>query len=323
MLDYSSYIFALKTYNNLLNDDKEGRLAQTYLLENRDSDLTFSFALKLAKIIMLDEKNRKIGSSKIDKNIHPDLKIYGLDKKFSVDNASEIVSDVFVLPYEAERKVYIIANAEQMNDESQNKLLKTLEEPPMSSYFILCAKNQKSLLQTVISRAKKVLIEEPSEQKIEELLNAAGVLGVNAKIASICCSHDASKALKMVENSSFIKLYDNVFDMFRLMNSSRDIIKFVERFSGKDFIIQDFLTIVESVAMDVIYVHAKTENLVLNKHRIPELKVISSVCSVPALVKILKECFDFRESLYYNVNVTPALDEFMLKFVEVKVKCKK
>jgi len=63
--------------------------------------------------------------------------------------------------------------------------------------------------------------------------------------------------------------------------------------------------------------------LVSSKHRMDELKVIASGFSPSALSKILKECFDFRESLYYNVNMTPALDGFLLKFVEVKVKCKK
>ena len=127
----------------------------------------------------------------------------------------------------------------------------------------------------------------------------------------------------MVENSSFIRLYASVVEMFRVMNSSRDILKFIEKFSARDFVVTDFLTIVESIAIDLVYVLSGTPSLVQNKHKMAELKVIANSFSVQALSKILKECFDFRESLYYNVNITPALDGFLLKFVEVKVKCKK
>ena len=320
MLDYSSYIKSRESFKALQTEKQKGRLAHTYLFVSKDSDLGLEYAKYLAKLIISGDRT---ADEKINKGIHPDVKVYGDAKKFSADDASEIVSDVFVLPYEADVKVYIIANAENMNEESQNKLLKTLEEPPVSSYFILSARTEKTLLQTVISRSKKVIIEEPSESDIETLLGWAGYEGDNAVIASVCAGHDASRALKMVESPSFIKLYASVIEMFRLMNSSRDILKFVEKFSARDFVISDFLTIVESIAMDLVYVLSGTPSLVQNKHKMAELKVIASSFSAQALSKILKECFDFRESLYYNVNMTPALDGFLLKFVEVKVKCKK
>ena len=144
-----------------------------------------------------------------------------------------------------------------------------------------------------------------------------------AEIASLICGGDASKAEKMSGNTSFIKLYNNVFEMFKKMNSSKDILAFVSKFSSKDFDILDFLSIVETIARDIVYTIAGTEKLIQNKNKRDELLVIAKGFSVEALTKILKECFDFREAIYYNVSITPALDEFLLKFVEVKVKCKK
>ena len=320
MLDYGTYIRSRESYRKLLSGKQKERLAHTFLIESKDSDLGLMYSKQLAKIIIAGSD---ISNSKIDKNIHPDVKVYGQQKKFNAEDAGEIISDVLVLPFEADAKVYIIANAENMNEESQNKLLKTLEEPPASSYFILSAKNEKTLLQTVISRSKKIMVEEPTETEIVSLLGYAGYEGDNAIIASVCAGNDASKALKMVESNSFIKLYSNVLEMFRVMNSSRDILKFVEKFSSRDFVINDFLTIVESIAIDLVYIISGENQLVSNKHKMSELKVIASGFTCLALSKILKECFDFRESLYYNVNITPALDGFLLKFVEVKVKCKK
>ena len=323
MLDYNEFIKSTSAYKNSLIDFEKDRLAHTYLIENQDMNLCFSFAKFLSKLIIKGNKVDENFQNKLEKNIHPDIKIYGLEKKIMVDDASEIVSDVFVMPFEEDKKVYILLDAENMTVESQNKLLKTLEEPPMSSYFVLCAKSEKTLLQTVISRSKKVVIENPSVDDIFRMLVQSGASIDNAKIASVCACSDSSKAEKMVNNTGFMKVYAGVFEMFRTMNTSRDILKFASKFSSRDFQILDFLAVTETVAMDLLYILAGTDNLVLNKHKITELKMTANMFSIQALTKILKECFDFRESLYYNVSITPALDEFLLKFVEVKVKCKK
>jgi len=121
-----------------------------------------------------------------------------------------------------------------------------------------------------------------------------------------------------------IKTYTNKgFDMFKNMNSSKDVLRFVTLFSVKDFSVNEFLNLVEKIAMDIVYELSSSTELITNKHKLSELSLISKGWTSSAIAKILKECFAFRESLYYNVSITPALDEFLLKFVEVKVKCKR
>lgn len=240
MLDYNEFIKSTSAYKNSLIDFEKDRLAHTYLIENQDMNLCFSFAKFLSKLIIKGNKVDENFQNKLEKNIHPDIKIYGLEKKIMVDDASEIVSDVFVMPFEEDKKVYILLDAENMTVESQNKLLKTLEEPPMSSYFVLCAKSEKTLLQTVISRSKKVVIENPSVDDIFRMLVQSGASIDNAKIASVCACSDSSKAEKMVNNTGFMKVYAGVFEMFRTMNTSRDILKFASKFSSRDFQILDF-----------------------------------------------------------------------------------
>ena len=323
MLDYKNLCLNSGTFAKVLADQRAGRLSSTYLLVNQDMDFCFEFAKLLSKLIIKGNKEDHIFNDKMEKNIHPDIKVYGLDKKINADMASEIVSDVYVMPYEEDRKVYILYNASDMNEEAQNKLLKTLEEPPVSSFFILCAKTEKTLLQTVISRSKKFIIEDPNTDDIENLLISAGVMQATAKIASIACSGNAANAYKIAGNANFIKLYDNIFDMFKNMNSSKDVLRFVTLFSVKDFSVNEFLNLVEKIAMDIVYELSSSTELITNKHKLSELSLISKGWTSSAIAKILKECFAFRESLYYNVSITPALDEFLLKFVEVKVKCKR
>ena len=56
------------------------------------------------------------------------------------------------------RRAVVILDADKMNDEAQNALLKILEEPPQDTVFILTAKSEKNLLPTIPSRCKKISV---------------------------------------------------------------------------------------------------------------------------------------------------------------------
>ena len=60
------------------------------------------------------------------------------------------------MPSEAQRKVYVLRQADTMNPAAQNALLKLLEEPPRSASFILAAERAESLLPTVRSRCEVI-----------------------------------------------------------------------------------------------------------------------------------------------------------------------
>ena len=59
-------------------------------------------------------------------------------------------------PFEGERRVFVVEAAEAMRDESQNALLKTLEEPPAFAHLILLTSEPEALLETISSRCQPV-----------------------------------------------------------------------------------------------------------------------------------------------------------------------
>lgn len=97
---------------------------------------------------------------KAEKDVHPDLitvRRLPDDKgrprrEITIDQFRAVNRDAWVLPNEAQRKVYIIAEADKMNPAAQNAALKLLEEPPNGAVFLLCAVNPGLLLPTVRSR---------------------------------------------------------------------------------------------------------------------------------------------------------------------------
>lgn len=73
-------------------------------------------------------------------------------REITVDQVRAVTADAAVAPNEAERKVYIIPEADTMNAQAQNALLKALEDPPGHACFILCTPASDALLPTVLSR---------------------------------------------------------------------------------------------------------------------------------------------------------------------------
>ena len=104
-------------------------------------------------------------ASKIDQNNHPDLHIYETEGKngmHSIASMHQLLREIALTPFEADFKVFIIDQAERMLPSSSNALLKTLEEPPPDSYLILVSNAPDQLLPTVISRCRKVFLENLS-----------------------------------------------------------------------------------------------------------------------------------------------------------------
>ena len=89
---------------------------------------------------------------------HPDIfetdGIKGKSKNFTVDAIREIRDDAFVIPNESDKKIYILKNGHNMNEQAQNAILKILEEPPSYVYFIIVTESKSPMLVTVLSRVQ-------------------------------------------------------------------------------------------------------------------------------------------------------------------------
>ena len=300
---------------------QNNKLSHTYLLVSEDQEYARQFA-RLFCMLVFDCDNDIKAKVKIEKDIHPDISILGVEEKIMTANVTELSSDVYIKPYEADKKAYILLNLDLSNEEAQNKLLKTIEEPPQNVFFILTASSERKLLPTVLSRAKKLELDLFDVNTISQLLSQEGVSSANCQIYSACAGGVVSRALKMATDKSFLELYENVFRCFAKMNSSRDVLDFSVLFSQKSVNKEEFAEIFMLVARDVYMLKAGNRELVCNKNKINELDLIKTGFSYEALYKIIEYCLQLKQDLVYNTNVNMAIDEFLLKVVEVKVKCK-
>jgi DNA polymerase III delta' subunit len=117
---------------------------------------------------------------------HPDLHrlgpegpggqvVIGDPSRPAVRGVRHLVAELAYLPVEGGHRVAIVEHAERMNEDAQNALLKTLEEPPAAVTLILCADEEDRLLPTVRSRCVRLRVAPLGTRVIEELLGDRGV----------------------------------------------------------------------------------------------------------------------------------------------------
>lgn len=134
------------------------------------------FAREYAKSIMCIDSgkcNEKCDSCvKFDSNSNTDFQEIEPDgKSIKIEQIRKMQEHISKKPIISNRKVYIINDAEQMTEEAQNCLLKTLEEPPQYAVIILIASNENKLLATIKSRCVTIKFNRISDGELKKKLN--------------------------------------------------------------------------------------------------------------------------------------------------------
>ena len=149
-------------------------------------------AKDIASKLLINKNTSMEDTDLFSSNNHPDF--FLLDKeKILLHNITyrknkwddekgqrNVNSFLSITPSIAVNKVVLMLNAQTMNDESQNALLKSLEEPSPNTYIIMTTSRPKSLLQTIYSRCQLINIATPSTDDINSWLTTNGISDINA-----------------------------------------------------------------------------------------------------------------------------------------------
>ena len=139
---------------------------------------------------------------KVQQGIHPDVRWVGDDgKDITVGQVRALRSDAYIRPNEAQRKVYVIENAQTMNASAQNAMLKLLEDGPAYAVFFLLAENGSALLPTVRSRCETLELAPVSPAQAEEWLAKAfpGRTAEEIRRAALECQGILGRAAALLE----------------------------------------------------------------------------------------------------------------------------
>lgn len=228
-------------------------LASAYLFYGEQGTGKWAMALELAKAINCEKSQGEACDNcdscrRIERMVHPDVKVIfplpsakskDKDEKemerykklkreepyatvrfdrgvnIPVEHIRAMQREIYLKPFEARRKVIIIAEAERMHNASANSLLKTLEEPPADANLILTSNDINKLLPTVVSRCQQIRFGQIPAELIQQRLTES-------------CHMDEEKAsyLANISNGSYGRALDSLQgDKESLRQDAVDLVK--------------------------------------------------------------------------------------------------
>lgn len=136
--------------------------------------------------------------SRIGRGMHPDVLVVEPDDTGSIkiEQVREVVDRAQYRPFEGRRRVVIVDEADAMGFPAQSALLKTLEEPPPASVFVLVSSTADSLLSTVLSRCYRLRFGPLAvEEIVKMLMNDHGRTEPEARALAVDADGSLGRAL--------------------------------------------------------------------------------------------------------------------------------
>ncbi|MBD3878146.1 MAG: DNA polymerase III subunit delta' [Quinella sp. 1Q5] len=219
---------------------------------------------------------------------HPDFYVVEAEetktaRNIKIGQIRDLQAEVSLRPINSVRRVVIIDGAELMNKAAANCLLKTIEEPPSQTIFILLTANRTGLLMTIRSRCMTVHFDKLTPAQIAEELINRGVDVQEAQRLSVIAGGSFGRAL-MLRDSGGAELREAALDTIEKISraefTNEDIFKLgaeMADWSRDKF--SDFLTHVQKLLWDICFAEVlEPHNLDLvprlSKINLPERKIL-------------------------------------------------
>lgn len=201
------------------------------------------FAHQYAEMIMCLQDGKCDGNSvkcdsciKFEGNANPDYAEITPDgKTLKIEQIRNLQARIVEKPITSRRKVYVIDDADLMSEESQNCLLKTLEEPPEYAVIILIVSNESKILPTIKSRCVIIKFQPLTSKEIKQvkpelsddliqllegsLLNAENIEQKKEQYAQL------SNLVNVLENKQLVEVFNSADLLYK---GKDDIITLLE-----------------------------------------------------------------------------------------------
>jgi DNA polymerase III subunit delta' len=256
---------------------------------------------------------------KIADNHHPDvIHVAPTSAVIRIARIRELLKTLALKPNEAQRRVVIISEAQAMNPEAGNALLKVLEEPPDRTLLILTAAQPMDLLPTVVSRCRHIRFAPLGEEAIRQVLSREKEVDAKA-LATLAglCGGSIARARARIEGSWLSRRDWIVGVLTDLISHSgtpdfRTWLALSERLAGKKDRIEDSLEIITMWLRDILVTGCDPQR-VLNRDRMETLAAAAEKARPAALIEQIDAVEEARSALRANTNTRLTLDAMVLR----------
>jgi len=302
----------------LQQDLRDMRLAGAYLFTGPEAIGKGLVAKALAKAVNClqnssDGCDSCISCRKIENNQHPDVHFIdkGYSQEIKIEDIRGLRQEASLRPYEARYKVFIINDSHNLNDESSNAFLKTLEEPPKHSVIILITDKPALLFRTVISRCKKIKFSALSAKELEGILRQDYSVDEGPLHYLAFFSEGRLGCALRLKDRDFLTEKNRIIDYFTLPSrgpTQENVIKDREQ-------LRYDLQILAGWFRDIYLLKAAGKNTrLINQDRSQAISKLAEFYTFGALDEILREVSDALFYIERNVNFKLLVSQLRLVF---------
>lgn len=263
-------------YKTVYGDKERGTLSHAYLAVCADKTFIKEYVKILARLIVCKEKD-PCGECRAcrltEAETHPDVYFYPRTGELVVaEDVTDLIEKTNLKPIESDKKVFVLTGGETMNASAQNKLLKTLEEPPAGVHIFIGSTSEYPLLPTVRSRTKKLEIPAFSADKIIAALKDECPDAERLKTAVSLGDGTLGNALALYGDENLAAVTDVCQKVLVGMRSSRDVLKYSAMITGLKSDLDEFLSVFELLLRDMLVYSEGKEPLVFDKRALATTK---------------------------------------------------
>ena len=313
---------------------KQGRQAHAYLLVGPPHVGKMTLALNLAQSVnCLQGPGAPCGQciqcTRIRLGHHADVRILSLSQGdpegpprtvIGISDVKEILRQVNLKPFEGTNSVIIIDSVELMSEEAANAILKTLEEPPPQVLILLLTTDEESMLTTIRSRCRRLVLLPLAKDKMVDML-----------VAEHQASHQDAEMLSRLSRGCLGLAINAINDggetrgqreeeLARLMETCRSglEIRFTYASELAGLFYRDREAVKQSLYFwlrwwrDLLLIKEGGEGYIHNTDRQTELRLQASQLSTTEIVGFIKILLETLEALVRNASARLALEVLML-----------
>ena len=253
---------------------------------------------------------------KIISGNHPDIILINPSGALiKVDQVRALCSRLVLKPYEAKKRFAIISDAQKLNPEAGNTLLKTLEEPPEHTVFILTALQASDILPTLVSRCQQIRFNPIPLSSIQAYLeNSRGLTATKASAIAAMAGGSITRAESMAKSNWMEKRNWIIEELKALPSRSINLqLAFSEALSkNKEWVFEAF-DIMKNWFRDIVIYHFRPDRI-MNQDLADPINTASQRAdnNINALLQKIKAVEKAEKDIKSNANLRLTLDSLML-----------
>ena len=305
-----------------------GRVSHAYLIcGERSSGKEYIAKIFAQALQCQSEQDKPCGECKsciqAEAGSHPDI-IHIVHEKpatIAVDEIREqLVYDINIRPYSSKWKIYICNEAEKINTQAQNALLKTLEEPPEYGIVLLLATSAEAMLPTIRSRCVEMTMRPVRDSQMREYLTKELQMGSDK--ADLCIAFargNVGKARLLALSEEFENVRHDALSLLRNIRNMEigEVAAAIKHISEYKFETTDYLDIISVWYRDVLMFKATRDPDGLIFHdEIQYIRAVADRSTYEGIERIIEAIGTATRRLKANVSYELVMELLMLTIQE-------